>query len=95
MKSVTKTVIKVNYFDLEEEVFAVFGQRYEFVADQECGNDSDHTFSVDGSVDKYEQAKLEEFRATGRSRYLADALLNDLCRQGRIEPGSYIIHVSW
>ena len=98
MDAKQKTYIEVDYDDLNREVTAAFGQPYEFVADQEVGNDSTHTFAgIDGApIDNdYDRRKFEEFRITGRGTYLARILLNELCRLGRIGPGDYLIKVSW
>jgi len=91
-----KTYFEVDWHDFEDLVKKVYGQDYEFVADQECGNDSSHTFSASSKeLDEYEAERVKEFKDTGEYNYLAGELFNDLCRQGKIEEGSYIVNVCW
>lgn len=47
LKAEKKTVIEVDYGDLERFVKETYKQKeYSFVAAQECGNDSSHSFSI-------------------------------------------------
>jgi hypothetical protein len=84
-----------------------FGQEFNFVADQECSNDSDHSFNVTGKrfnaetkeyepgIGDYDRKEVEAFRETGNYYFLASTLLEYLCVEGKVEPGEYLIEVCW
>jgi hypothetical protein len=97
----TSSYHKIEYGDFESIVQAVYDQEYEFVADVECGNDSEHSFTdvTKGSLDKYgpyDRQTLEEFKSIGKYGYgTARILLNDLVDQELIPEGNYLITVSW
>jgi hypothetical protein len=46
LKTTTVVHQEVDYFDLDAFVKRVTGRDWEFAAAQECGNDTEHTFSV-------------------------------------------------
>ncbi len=87
-----EVVITVGYRDLER--FAVewypFLAGYSFVATQECGNDSSHRFNLSGRP--LSQNDLTEWAKGNINNWL---LLDKLCADGHIEPGTYIVEVSW
>jgi hypothetical protein len=96
LKSVTETVIKVQYYDLEEFIDQVTGHAYEVVASEEWGNDSQHRFAVDGKLSDYEQDEWDNFKKTGEcGTYFLRTILNGLCSEKKIAPGNYLITVCW
>ena len=97
MQAKSHTVIEVNYGALEREVKKAYSHEWSFVADQECHNDTYHLFNgIDGAdIDRNDLYNLNKFIMIGQGQYLARILLNDLVRTGRIEPGDYLVHVSW
>lgn len=95
LNATRRVMFEVDWHDLEEAINKHYGKDYEFVPDIECGNDSSHDFRVDGKVNQYDQERLDEFKETGDYNFLAGTLLNDLCRQGLIEPGDYLVQVCW
>lgn len=88
-----KTVIEASSFELEKLVRKHYPEQYdgyEFVAVEECGNDSSHNFNdIDGELSEYD---LREFNTGAASNRI---LLNKLCVDGFIEAGSYLIQVCW
>lgn len=90
-------MIEVDYKVLEEFVNKHYNQEdWSFVADQECGNDSHHTFIVENKpLDEYQQADVDEFKSKGYGFRITGELLQDLCAQGLIEEGKYIVDVCW
>lgn len=94
-KVVTKTYHELCYFELERLVQLIYGQKWSFVADIECGNDSVHTFGVDGDNEEYDQKKLDIFKSGSHVGWIAGVLLNDLAAQGVIPKGEWMISVSW
>lgn len=97
LKSRKKTVIEVEYGDLERFVKETYKQKeYSFVAAQECGNDSSHSFSIEKELlDEYDQKKLDAFTKTGKYGFINHTVLQDLVNRDLIEPGNYVIRVSW
>ena len=86
----------IDYCDFDSFIERVYGQEFEVVAAEEIGNDSQMLFSnITGKIDSSEEDKLKEFRKSGEYSYLSRTLLEDLCRQGHIEPGHYLISISY
>lgn len=98
LKIRTVTTHRVDCYDLDAFINASYpgGKPFNFVADQEAGNDSSHTFTVStGVLDDYDQGKVNAFAAGKGGGFLASALLNDMCVQGLIPAGYYTIEVCW
>lgn len=87
----TRTVIEMSYSELETLVHKhmIKHRDYSFVDTEECGNDTSHTFDVNGEIDEWERKELAKGKG---SNY---AVLNHLCAAGVIPPGSYLIEVCW
>jgi hypothetical protein len=96
-----KTVTELDYKELETLVKKHLGfAEYNFVAVEECGNNSSHEFTVDEGegnwFDAEEHAEdIAEWTAGEFPRYTNGTILNELCIQGHIEPGEYIVTVCW
>jgi hypothetical protein len=103
MLTVTKKVVlEVDYIDLDEAIttflksksftnkdFDKFG--YESTAENEWNNDCQHSFEVYAELpDVYDQEKL-----SANEEPSTNALLNWMCADGLIEPGEYLVNVSW
>ena len=95
LRAKKKEYTVVEFGDLERFISQEYGHLFEFAVDQESGNDTYYAFSVERELDDYERKYIQEFEKTGTGVYLARALLNDLCIKGKIEPGEYLIRVSW
>jgi hypothetical protein len=96
MKKVS--VIEMDYSEFEEIVKRVYGVKdYSFVATEECGNDSSHTFEVTEKeeLDEWETADIAEFTEKGHKSYVNYTLFKDLIRRGELEPGQYLVNVCW
>lgn len=70
---------------------------YSFAAVEECGNDSDHAFHVDGNLDEDDDEEDIKLIREGKEvpTYRNALLLDILCHDGLIPPGNYLIQVSW
>lgn len=96
LKSETETIIKVQYFDMDEFIEEATGHTYEVVASEEWGNDSQHRFAIDGKLGDYEQKEWDQFKKTGEcGTYFLRTILNGLCADKFIKPGNYLISVCW
>lgn len=94
----TKEVMfSVDYHDLEEFIAKAYKlKEWSFVADQECGNDSQHSFDVDKKLDEYELEEIKEFQEKKQqSQFMVGTLLNHCCARGLIEKGEYLVRVCW
>jgi hypothetical protein len=98
LKLTTVTVHKVSYRDLERFIHEQYplAKWYGFVPDQECGNDSDHAFTVsNGPLDEYEKERVGKVAAGEIETFVTGALLDDLCARGLIPAGDYLVSVCW
>jgi hypothetical protein len=63
LKFKEKTIREVDYGDFEDFVKSIYGGEYEFVAVEECGNDSDHSFHVDGKIHDYNSNIVKKIKS--------------------------------
>jgi len=70
---------------------------FNIVVMEEWNNDEMHRFNVRAEpLSKWDQEQLEDFmRDPYSAQYCLAVLLTDLCNQGHIDPGEYIIDVVW
>jgi hypothetical protein len=101
LQTTVETVHTLYDRDFDNFIRSVYGQPYEVVPDEEWNNDSSHRFVVekkpytDNVLDMYDLKKLDTFINTGKSSYIAHILFRDLANRDLIEPGVYVINVSW
>jgi hypothetical protein len=95
LKAEKKVMFKVEEGDLTRFVQQVYDENYEFVAVEECGNDSSHTFSVTGIINEYDAGAAKTIRNGEVPTYRNGLLLDVLCADGYIEPGEYVVEVCW
>lgn len=94
----TKEVkIIVDYYDVEVLIHKIYGSHFEIVAQEEASNDSNLTFTVEAKEPEYDwdRDELEKFTSNRTSDCSTSLILNDMCRKGIIEPGNYLINISW
>ena len=94
---VTKAeVFLVDYGYFERFVESVYKREYRFTAAEEIPNDIEKMFdNITGTLDELEQEDIRRFREKGEYTFRTRAILDDLCNQGLIEPGHYVIRVCW
>lgn len=86
------TYIEMDYDEVDRIISDAYGINYEFVAFEEAHNDSSHTFLVEAeALNEYDQSNLDR----KDFRFMTQSLLCDLCHQGKIEAGNYLINVCW
>lgn len=96
LKSKDYIIKEVEYRDFDDFIEEVYGHKFNFVADQECSNDSEHTFEVvKAELDEYDEEELENFKFHAKYERLTYILLTDLVNRDLIVPGMYLISVSW
>jgi hypothetical protein len=92
----TKTINEIDYRDLDTFIQKEYGwKEYEFVAVEECSNDSYHSFDVDGNLDTCDLSSIDKWKNGGFVHYSNHTIMNMLCRDGHIPAGNYIVSVSW
>lgn len=96
-----KTILNVDSYDFETFVHEIYPNcQYEFQADMECGNDTQHSFDgIDGTNGvlgwKWDEPKIEQFKRGEWIGYFTRVILEDLCRNGHIPAGDYLISISY
>lgn len=103
MKTTTKTVIEVDYNELDGEVTRFLRSKnievgeygYECTAEEEWGNDSSHELNVDGKLDDFFEKYDKPDILKGKLSYKLSAILNWMAAEKVIEPGKYLVNVCW
>lgn len=95
----TRTIHKVSWSDLERLVNDTygFGGEWDFVANEECGNDSDHSFSTERKLMSFQEESLAKFVAGDpwALQFDTNTIITDLANRGLIPHGEYLVGVSW
>ena len=95
LKTETVTVIKVNYSDMERYLTEKLGRQVEIL---DSPNDTDYNFTVSKSTDDWtDEDAVKSFLENGyiSMDYGYCDIFNYCCQQGWIEPGEYVMAVSW
>lgn len=97
IQMITKSTNYIQFSDLENFVKKHYGHTIEIAAMEMCGNDTSLTFYVsDGPVDEDEFQEHAAWLMDGRFwPYGTRNILNQLCTDGYIPAGDYVIEVSW
>lgn len=99
LKYRTESYYYVDYDEFDKFVKEIYGvQQFEVAADLESGNDTSHTFNgiKKKPLSQWDAKKIEDFKTKdGAVSYTTRTLLEDLCNNGHIPEGNYIIRVSW
>lgn len=88
-----KIVFVTNYARLEMLLGEHFPELedYCFVSDQEAANNTSYSFTVDGLMAEGALRAIKQ----DRSYNIALDALNVLCARQIVEPGEYLVEVSW
>lgn len=95
LKCKVRTVISVNYNDLERFIKAETGREYEIACQEEVGNDTEHTYNVEAKLDLYNAKEWVDFKAGSKTQYILRTILCGLCLEGKLQAGEYLVRVSW
>jgi len=100
LKCERKMVYEVDYSDLERFIDKEFGHSFNDTYDLPCleeqGNDVYMEFSVDGYLTEYDEKSIAEMIKTKTyKQWSTRNILNHLCKLGKLEPGEYMVDVSW
>lgn len=93
---VKKTVYEVDYNALDKFI-AHHYQLDDFEGSLESSNDTTHSYHVEKEpVRSWNQEHLERIIKDKNCEYWKlDLVLTDMCNKGLIEPGQYLVRVSW
>jgi len=95
LKCKVKTIVEVNYGDLESFIKAETGHEYEIACMEEMCNDEDHKYSVDAELDEWKAKDWEAFKNGSRRQFILRTILCGLCSEGKIPAADYLVRVSW
>ncbi|KPK54167.1 MAG: hypothetical protein AMS22_06300 [Thiotrichales bacterium SG8_50] len=92
-----QTTIRIDYGVIEDIVHRFYSRPdYSFVATEECGNDTLHSFTVNpAAMTRYDREQMELFRAGESADFSNYDVLNALCVDRFLDPGKYIVEVCW
>lgn len=97
LKCKKETVFSVEYYDLDKFIKDEFGfDEFEVVAIEELNNDSVKSIIVNGNLYEWDEKDIKNILESKEPKmYRTGLLMNYLCKIGKIQPGKYIIKVSW
>ncbi len=96
MKVKVVSYMEVDYNELDKAISKFYGQSFECVPTEEWNNDSSYDFDIKkAKLSDYDKKKIEEYKSGECPSYIVRTLLVDMCNQGEIEPGHYLIQVCW
>ncbi len=96
LKVRTETTRVVDYKDLDAFIRHHTGRDYNCVADEEWGNDSQHSFTVAPLKADYNRRDWDAFKAGTRGEgYMLGTILDGLCSEGKLPAGNYLVEVCW
>lgn len=95
----TKTVISVDYNDLEDVIREFYGHEYEILPMEEIGS-SQYAATTEmtvkkGDLDKWAYKGIEALKAGNPEQYSLSYILQDLANNGEIPEGDYMIGINW
>jgi len=96
---------RVSHFTVDDNILEAFIKRvygitdwnFSLVAMEEWHNDSEHEFSVSREpLDKWQAQDLDDLMFNnGSANYMLSVLFQDMCNNGHIEEGEYLVRVCW
>lgn len=96
LKHTKEVKIIVDYNDLEAFIEEIYGHEYEIVSMEEWNNSESHTFNIKGErIDDYNMKYITFLEKGNPKQYSLRVILIDMCNNGYIEEGNYLINISW
>lgn len=92
-----KNIYVLEYSEFNKIVKDVYNKDFEFAADTECSNDSEHLYSNIGKygLTEFEKDEIKVFKQSGKYNFITQFLLEDMSEKEIIPKGDYLITVSW
>lgn len=87
---------EIEYAEFDEIVSDYLGHEFEIVAVQELSNGDSYTFEIDEnwSWNEWNEKDLASAKQ-GFLAYSTGLICHGMHREGLLEPGNYLVHVSW
>lgn len=97
LKFKIESVFMVEDRDLNEFIQEETGMCFYIAQDLEARNDSVARIIISGNISSYDKEEYIEFKSGGRGSYyhMSRTIMNNLCAEGKLEPGTYIIGICW
>jgi hypothetical protein len=97
LKVIKETILSVDYQDLERYILQVTGHKACLPSILECSNDTYHRFTVNREPEPPAErlAHLASLLHHPVEEFCIDEYLNAMCQLGHLEPGTYVVSVSW
>jgi hypothetical protein len=99
LKVEKRTIMRVDYKDLENFIFEKFGFKYSIPYSEDCINNTNLEFSVaKGKLEDWQRTAYERWLGVNSHEtqsYLLGVILQVLCNGDLIEPGEYLVNVCW
>lgn len=98
LKFKEEKVFRLDHDELDRFIAKVYGLKdFSVVMTEEASNDSTLSFAEISArkQDEYDLEMLDNFKQGINRRFFTHVILNDLCIQGLIPPGDYIVDVCW
>jgi hypothetical protein len=87
-------IIRCDYNEIEDLLELHYGiTHYEILAAEECSNGTNLDYDIDGK--DYDKDDVAEVLAGQFKLRCTGDLMNQLCADGHIEAGTYIVSCSW
>jgi hypothetical protein len=94
-----KTVIEMEYGELEKLIEKTYGfEEYSIPAEEEMGNYCSYTTELtkDEVLDGYDKEDLEKMKTSKKPmQWRTHLLMQDMCNNGILEPGDYVVKIFW
>jgi len=89
-------VMMCNCGEIEDIIRDTYGKYYEILSREELNSNSSLTFNcAKGALDQYDRETLDRFIVTGHGDWLLNILVADLCNNGKLAEGKYVMLFSW
>lgn len=92
-----ETVFTCEYHDIEKLIQDTYGiEEYNLPCIECCSNDTSLTYTIDKTpLREYQEKRIKEFIEEPNKEYMTQTFMGDLCNKDIIEPGKYVVNVSW
>lgn len=89
-------VIKTDTNEIEALLKEHYGIKYEIVAGEECDSRTYLLYTIHAEpLPEYDLRKLEEIKSGKHRNFATRILMQQLCIDGHIEAGEYLIDAGW
>jgi len=94
---IKKQVIEMGSKELEELIKKTYGHPYDYTAQEGLGNDMEQTYKIEREpLNHWESEDIAVFKDKGQIEDCwTRTLLQDMVNNNVLEPGEYLIQVSW